>query len=532
MIHLDCTIRDGGYYNSWDFSPNLVNDYLIAMAALDIDFVEIGLRSLKNNEFNGPYAFSHDSFLQNLSIPQSLESKIGVMINGSEICDPETQIEKLKILFASKNESPVTLVRIACHVHEFKSCLPASLWLKEQGYVVGFNLMQVADRQLEEISLLAKEASLFPIDVLYFADSMGSLSPEQTCKIVQAFQKEWKGSLGIHTHDNMSQAISNTLAAIETGVTWFDSTVTGMGRGPGNAQTEYLAIAIKKFRNTKGNPTKLFELIRSYFKPMQEKYGWGTNPYYYLAGQYGIHPSYIQEMLHDARYNDEDLIAVIEHLSIEGGKKFSAETLEASRNFFTRALDGVWSPKNILAGSNVLVIGSGPSVKAHKDAIESYIKRFRPFVIALNTESSIQQELISARAACHPVRLLADCHQHKKLIQPLITPYSMLPEDLKFELSNKVIYDFGLSVEKDQFMIDEFSCVLPNSLVISYVLAIANSGGADSIQLVGFDGYHGDDPRSREMEHLLKLYKSSGFIPLCSLTPTRYDIPTQSIYGF
>ena len=25
---IDCTLRDGGYYNNWDFSNNLVNEYL------------------------------------------------------------------------------------------------------------------------------------------------------------------------------------------------------------------------------------------------------------------------------------------------------------------------------------------------------------------------------------------------------------------------------------------------------------------------------------------------------------------------
>ena len=25
---LDCTLRDGGYHNNWDFSNDLVNDYL------------------------------------------------------------------------------------------------------------------------------------------------------------------------------------------------------------------------------------------------------------------------------------------------------------------------------------------------------------------------------------------------------------------------------------------------------------------------------------------------------------------------
>jgi 4-hydroxy 2-oxovalerate aldolase len=532
VISLDCTLRDGGYYNAWDFSQDLVQDYLLAMDALCVDYVEIGLRSLKNDGFKGAYAFSQDSFLKALLIPEGLRSKIGVMVNGSELSDSETQLIRLERLFAPKNVSPVTLVRIACHVHEFKACLPVSNWLKEQGYMVGFNLMQVADRSIDEIANLAKQASAYPIDVLYFADSMGSLDPTRTCEIVRAFQQEWKGHLGIHTHDNMNQAISNTLAAMDAGVTWMDSTVTGMGRGPGNAQTEFLAMVVKKYCQKQGNPTKLLEVIRSYFKPMQAKYGWGSNPYYYLAGQYGIHPSYIQEMLQDARYSDEDMIAVIEHLRLEGGKKFSLDTLEAARHFYSGERKGGWSPKDALCGREVLVVGSGPSVKAHKQAIESYIKHYHPYVIALNTESSLDQNLICARAACHPVRLLADCQQHINLPQPLITPYSMLPMDVQKEIADKSVLDFGLYVDKNQFFFDEFSCILPNSLVFSYVLAIANSGKTKKINLVGFDGYSADDPRSREMEHLLQLYKSFGSVSLCSLTPTRYDIPTQSIYGF
>ena len=33
---LDCTIRDGGYYNSWDFDPKLTNDYLQSMNAANV----------------------------------------------------------------------------------------------------------------------------------------------------------------------------------------------------------------------------------------------------------------------------------------------------------------------------------------------------------------------------------------------------------------------------------------------------------------------------------------------------------------
>jgi 4-hydroxy 2-oxovalerate aldolase len=528
---LDCTLRDGGYYNAWNFSSELVTDYLEAMDSLNVDFVEIGLRTLKNDGFKGGCAFSSEYFLSSLNIPKKLNNRIGVMVNGSELADQATQIDSLEKLFNHRSNSLVSLVRIACHVHEFEACLPASKWLKDNGYLVGFNLMQVADKSLNEITELAKLASDYPIDALYFADSMGSLSPNQVSQIVQAFKAGWSGDLGIHTHDNMGQAVANTLEAVDKGVTWVDATVTGMGRGPGNGQTEYLSLAIEDLRAQAGNPTKLFELIRKHFRPMQAEFGWGTNPYYYLAGKYGIHPTYIQEMLQDSRYSDEDIIAVIDHLKVEGGKKFSLGALESARHFYSGKPRGSWSPKSEMQGKSVLIIGAGPSVKRYQTLIENYITTYQPYVIALNTQIDIDQSLINIRAACHPVRLLADCQEHLTLPQPLVTPFSMLPEDIKEALHSKEVLDFGLEVASQTFALSENYCTLPNSLVITYALAIANSGGANKINLVGFDGFSAEDPRSQEMEQTLKIYLEANGLPLCSLTPTRYDIPIQSIYG-
>ena len=43
---LDCTLRDGGYYNNWFFEKELVNEYLQVMSMIKVDYVEIGFRFL------------------------------------------------------------------------------------------------------------------------------------------------------------------------------------------------------------------------------------------------------------------------------------------------------------------------------------------------------------------------------------------------------------------------------------------------------------------------------------------------------
>ncbi len=531
MKFLDCTLRDGGYYNAWDFSKDLINDYLVAMQAAGVDIVELGFRSLNNKGFKGACAYTTDDFLLSLDIPQALT--VGVMVNGSEFVGDIPITDVLDQLFpVPANESPVDLVRIACHVHEFEVALNTVSWLQEKGYKVGFNLMQVANHPEEKVKELARLASSHPIDALYFADSMGSMTPDRTSEIISWFRSEWKGPMGIHTHDNLGLALSNSLRAIEEGVTWVDSTVTGMGRGPGNALTEQLAIEMASLRKQPISLVPLMALIRKTFGPMKTAFGWGTNPYYYLAGKHAIHPSYIQEMMSDSRYDEEDILAVIEHLRVEGGKKFSLDTLDVARHFYHGEPTGSWSPTEILKDREILILGTGPGVAQHKDALERYIKQTQPIVIALNTQSAVSANLISLRVACHPVRLLADCEEHTKLPQPLITPYSMLPSDVKHALKDKEVLDFGMNVQPDTFAFSDKTCTLPASLVMAYAFAIATSGNANKIILAGFDGYIGEDSRNSEMNNIIKKYKANKLsIPLLSILPTRYDVECQSIYG-
>lgn len=528
---LDCTLRDGGYYNDWNFSTEVTKSYLESMQAAGVDIVELGLRSLINKGFKGASAFTTDDYLNSLSIPRDLE--VAVMVNASELLNSESVDSVLQELFPiDADHSRVDIVRIACHVHEFEMALPASIWLTQKGFKVGFNLMQVADRTPQEIEVLAQYAEKYPIEVLYFADSMGSMCPNQTTKIISSLSKFWSGNLGIHTHDNKGLALSNSLAAIENGVTWIDATVTGMGRGPGNARTEELIIEAEELRSNKINIVPLMNLIESFFQPLKNKCGWGTNPYYYLAGKHGIHPTYIQEMLSDSRYSHEDIVAAIEHLKLEGGKKYSSNTLSATRDFYAGTADGSWSPITLMKDKPVLLLGAGPGAAEHRHAIEKFVEKQKPVVIALNTQSSISQNLIDLRVACHPVRLAADCHLYKSLPQPLVTPLSMLPDDISSLLNNNMVYDFGISITPKQFGYFPTHANLPNSLVISYALAIATIGQSNKIFLAGFDGFGAGDARTEEMQSVLDLYVSSNnSLKIESITPTEYRVDSCSVYA-
>lgn len=531
QVILDCTFRDGGYYNDWDFPPSVVSAYLHAMKAAQIDVVELGFRFIANKGFKGATAYTTDDFLRSLSIPEGLT--VAVMVNGSDVLTDLGLEASMERLFPEPaSQTPVELVRFACHFHEFERVLPAVGWLSERGYRVGFNLMQIADRSREEILSLARLSKQWPVEVLYFADSMGSMTPEDAARIVGWLREEWDGPIGVHTHDNMGLAMPNTLSAAAAGATWMDATVTGMGRGPGNARTEELVIEAEAMRpDRKVNLVPLMTLIRKYFGPLKAKCGWGSNPYYYLSGKYGIHPTYIQEMLSDARYDEEDILAVIEHLRQEGGKKFNIDRLQDARRFYSGEPRGTWRPADLIAGREVLILGAGPGVADHREALEAYIRRAKPLVLALNTQSGIASELIDLRAACHPVRLMADCEAHVALPQPLITPASMLPDEIREALAGKTLLDFGLGVEPSTFEFHETHCIAPTSLVMAYTLAVATSGKARRILMAGFDGYPAGDARNEQTAEILSCYQKHGGLDLISITNTKHAMRRASVYG-
>jgi 4-hydroxy 2-oxovalerate aldolase len=89
-------------------------------------------------------------------------------------------------------------------------------------------------------------ASWGVVDVLYFADSLGNMIPEDVQRICKSLKQGWPGTLGIHTHNNKNLALINSITAVENGVTWCDSTITGMGRGAGNASTESLILEMSR----------------------------------------------------------------------------------------------------------------------------------------------------------------------------------------------------------------------------------------------------------------------------------------------
>ena len=200
-----------------------------------------------------------------------------------------------------------------------------------------------------------------------------------------------------------------------------------MGRGPGNAKTEYLVLEVNQLLKKKNSIYPILKLINGYFKELKNIYNWGTNPFYYIAGKYGIHPTYIQEML-SIKLDDIEILEAINQLKEEKGTKYDVNLVRSEFQKPVKLLNGSWQPEKKLKGKEVLLVSSGPKLDEYKKEIENYILGKKPIVIALNTNVKIRKDLINFYLLCNPLILISDAKSYQSIKSPLIVPKSLLSD--------------------------------------------------------------------------------------------------------
>ncbi len=532
---LDCTLRDGGYYNDWNFSRPLVTSYLHAVGSARVDAVEIGFRFLPQDKFLGPFAYSTDEFLRTLPLPEGM--LLGVMVNAKELLSfPHGAVKAVDSLFQDASASPVGLVRVAAHLADLDRCEAVLSRLKQQGYLVGLNLMQASERSVEQLQQAARRIQGWgTAEMFCLADSLGNMTPGAVQAAIRRLKEVWPGSLGVHTHNNMGQAVTNCLSAIEAGATWIDGSMLGMGRGAGNAQMEYLLLAMKERGMNGYAPEAVFPVVLEEFEQLRRHHGWGPNLLYHLSGSHAIHPSYIQEMVGSGRYEIDHILDALQFLKRSGAALYEDLTLQQAVQNRQGSEKGSWSADGWAKDRQVLLVARGQSTAQHLDALCRFIDEQQPLVVCLNVQPGFPPEKVTAYAACHRARLLMDLEKYRLLNKPLIAPLGAIPEFVRATLQQSPglrILDYGMRVEPETFAVEPKGCVIPVYLVAAYVMALAEAGGASRILLAGFDGYDPADPRQEEMAQVLRCYQARpAALPLLAVTPTTYSVPKGSIYS-
>lgn len=524
---LDCTLRDGGYYNDWDFNHDVLQAYLIAMADAKIDYVELGLRQFKNETFLGAHAFTTPEFLSRLNLP--VGPIYGVMIDAKTVLSEEgSQSKNIDRLFLNAADEEIGLVRIAAHHFEVLDCKPMIEHLKNKGFTVGLNIMQISaceDRRVRELG--EKIETWGCVDVLYFADSLGCMLADDVTRVYDNLRKHWTGDIGFHSHNNLGQGIANVIKSTELGCSWIDATVTGMGRGAGNAQTEYLLLEMNE-RGEDKNCARVFELVTDIFEPMRQEHKWGPSLQYYLSALKGVHPTYIQKINADLSIPPSMALNIIYDVSnLDNPSKFESSALEIAKSQIASdegIIDGEMA-SGALEGKEVLLIAQTETSVKYQEAIVDYVNKYSPTVMSINYPSLTKKIAFEHIFISHNQKIRFEKSRYSD------GEYSYIaPKKLFSDIDINISHDYGITVKEGEFVPNGSYACIPNQLTLAYAISFCLDAGVTEIKLVGFSGVAMDINKHRDMQELINILLKRN-APIVSLTPTTFAMREQSIYA-
>lgn len=251
LRNIDVTLRDGGYRNGFDFPIEYARKHAGESAASGLEWIEIGYRngSFKPMANLGMTGRGDDHYIREIADVIDPD-RICMILHPKNITDAD-----LTAMYAAG----VRLVRVCLPNTDPEAAYHVVRQAKQIGFTVSMNITRVsrlAPRRLVELVTGSADAGS---DVVCLADSNGSLMPEDTARLVTLVRSVCDAEIGLHAHNNLGLALPNAIAAITAGATWIDSSIMGMGKGPGNLITEQWLAYLR--RSGRGHDYDLGRLL-------------------------------------------------------------------------------------------------------------------------------------------------------------------------------------------------------------------------------------------------------------------------------
>lgn len=284
MSLLDCTIRDGGYTNNWEFDDAFVVDLYHKLNKIpQYEYQEIGYYNENGNGSTSYWYLDNDRINSLFNIVKD-RLKLSVMVNYSS-----------SDVTVSAEESLIDLIRVCFHKKDLHQVFPFLEHVKSLGYTVAANAMAFEYFDDNDLRFLVDECRRVNVDYLYIADSHGSIYPQYLLDkigVIQLYGGHSGLKIGVHLHDNLSLAMASYLKA-RNRVDIIDTTLCGLGRGAGNLKTEVVVAHLLKEKQLMDD-TILRDLIC-----LIDKTSCAGDPRvsYLISGYFSVHPNYVTHML-------------------------------------------------------------------------------------------------------------------------------------------------------------------------------------------------------------------------------------------
>jgi 4-hydroxy 2-oxovalerate aldolase len=392
-IHmLDCTLRDGGCVNNFNFGESYMKQILHSIESAGIEIIEVGYIDSKSGSEAGRTQYCNDKVISDNFLKKKKENTTYVAMIDYGKYDPE--------LLQTKNEKSIDGIRLAFHKKDRKNMLNWGRKILEKGYQLYIQPMTCLRYSDEEmLDLISDVNNILPdASAFYIVDSFGEMRLKEMNRIANLIDHNLNAniSLGLHSHNNLQLSYSNavTLLNFQTNRTMiFDASIMGMGKGAGNMNSELFADHLNEYEGKKYNIEALLEIIDKVINQIKTNYNWGYSVEYYLSANNHCTPSYAAHFYKKHMLTIPQVSELLEKISEE--KKVSFDKEYADRLYYEYNAHNyddevsINKLKKAIRDKKILIIAPGKSVLLYEKEIKKYIGIENPVTIALNNRPTI-----------------------------------------------------------------------------------------------------------------------------------------------
>ena len=323
---LDCTLRDGGYVNDWNFGhDNLISIFERVIGA-GTDIIEVGFlderRPFDINRSIMPDTESVSKIWGNLDKKETMV--LGMIDYGT------CSLENIQPCESSYLDG----IRVIFKKHLREQAIEFCGKLKALGYKVFAQLVSITsynDEELLDLVRLANEVKPYAVSIV---DTYGLLHQDTLMHYFTVLNDnlDLSISLGYHSHNNFQLGYANCIEMLSHSVerdVLVDATIYGMGKSAGNTPIELLSMHLNEHYGKNYQISQFLEAIDANIMNIYRQTPWGYNMFYYVAAANDCHPNYVSYLMEKRTLSVKAINEIL--AKIEGEKKllYDEDCIEA-----------------------------------------------------------------------------------------------------------------------------------------------------------------------------------------------------------
>jgi len=524
---LDCTLRDGGYVNDWDFGLGSIKSIISRLDCAGVDIIEVGFidenRNYDENRAIFPDTKSILPLFQNIAKPRA--AVIGMINYGTcgidKISDqPESCLDGIRLIFKKKDQDGAIeyLKRLA-----------------DKGYKLFANPVSITGYSEEETLVLIEKINKIEPYAVSVVDTYGLMHSKELLNYFDIFDQNLEKDiiLGYHAHNNFQMAYANSIILMNKDIERtisIDGTLYGMGRGAGNACTELLAMYMNEFCGRNFNMHQIQEAIDVDILKEYDKSPWGYNFECYIAAQNDCLPFHAQNLLGKKTLSVKAVCEILQRIAPDKKLTYDKDHVEKLYNEYQERYcddtSAVESLKREFTDKKVLLLGPGKTLQDNFTAINDFVQKNSPAIVSINfLNESFPTNYVFMGNAKRYSQFFHKIYEENAGVKIICTSNIT-------EAGRKI--DFTVNYSS---LLSDNGVIRENPLVM-FLNLLKNIGTAE-VWMAGFDGYVNDNSVNYYGDYVRFLYCQddvvlrneaikkeldgmSQFMKISSLTPTRY----------